>query len=54
MFLNNRIRPNNPSIIEIKDGEFVVKDELSILMNLNGDTEIDKIELQKRIKRACG
>lgn len=51
MFSNDRIRPNNPTIIEIKNGELLVKDELSFLTNLEG--EIDKSELQKRIKKAC-
>ena len=53
MLFDKRIRPNNPAIIEIKNGEFIIKDELSFLVNLKDNTDIDKKGLQKRIKKAC-
>ena len=54
IFPNSAIRPNNPAIIQIRNGKFVVKDELKVLMNLaDRNWEVDKEKLRKRIREAC-
>ena len=52
MDFNPKIRPNNPSIIKIENGKFIVKDEFKSLMKI--EAEIDKQDLKQRIKKACG
>ncbi len=53
MHFNPKIRPNNPTIIKIENGNFVVKDELKVLMKIVTESEIDKEDLKIRIKSAC-
>lgn len=53
MNFNPKIKPHNPSIIKVENGEFVVKDELKLLMNIETEKEINKQELKIRIKKAC-
>lgn len=51
MYRNPKIRPHNPSIIKIIDGEFVIMDELNMLKDM--DQLIDLDEVKKRIRRAA-
>ncbi len=53
MAFNPKIKPHNPSIIKIKKGKLVVKDELKLLMEIQTEKEIDKQELRLRIRKAC-
>jgi len=50
MSCNPKIRPHNPSIVKIENGEFIVKDEFKFMME--SDIKVDEQNLKKRLRKA--